>query len=408
MVLFCPIKYGSTESWAARPQGGNRHLGYDWDAFNRMLGIAGDRRGGSGNTAWVTDAWSEAYLYRADGLRVQKVYANSMDDPEQTSSAYDYNHVRNDTTWRYGYDGQMCNWEDYTLVDPTTGNPGVVDLTRYGLGARGVDLISAKRTTSETENDPLMTAVTSDPVLGSTNERVSFPIYDGHGNTIATLSRTGTGYAVANENHYDAWGKVRYDGGTGSSGQILNPDQRYCGNLGHKYDSTNGLIYMRARYYEAETGRLISEDPARDGANWYGYCDCDPVNQVDRTGRSKDVLEATADAVEKLLKYLQDQGLPVPKTAEKIAKIVNAAIQMCALKDGAVASYAFAQTMFAIAPGMLAFETLLPGLGGPASIACYAIGAASLGISCVCAVGILLTMRNVMLDLYTMDAMDPE
>ena len=32
----------------------------------------------------------------------------------------------------------------------------------------------------------------------------------------------GTGYAVANEKHYDAWGKVRYDGGTGSSGQNLD------------------------------------------------------------------------------------------------------------------------------------------------------------------------------------------
>jgi RHS repeat-associated protein len=81
------------------------------------------------------------------------------------------------------------------------------------------------------------------------------------------------------------WGKVRYDGGTGSSGQILNPDHRYCGSLGHKYDSMNGLVYMRARYYEAETGRFISEDPANDGANWYSYGSNIPTKYVDASGK---------------------------------------------------------------------------------------------------------------------------
>jgi RHS repeat-associated protein len=115
--------------------------------------------------------------------------------------------------------------------------------------------------------------------------RNPFQNHDGHGNTIATLSRNGTGYAIANEKHCDAWGKVRYDGGTGSSGQILNPDQRYCGNLGHKYDSTSGLVYMRARYDEAETGRFISEDLARHGANWFRFVSNSPCARVDPTRR---------------------------------------------------------------------------------------------------------------------------
>ena len=42
---------------------------------------------------------------------------------------------------------------------------------------------------------------------------------------------------------------------------------------------------MRARYYDPAIGRFISEDPARDGLNWYGYCDANPVNLVDPEGR---------------------------------------------------------------------------------------------------------------------------
>jgi hypothetical protein len=42
---------------------------------------------------------------------------------------------------------------------------------------------------------------------------------------------------------------------------------------------------MRARYYEPGSGRFISEDPARDGLNWFAYCDNDPVLNVDATGK---------------------------------------------------------------------------------------------------------------------------
>jgi len=120
---------------------------------------------------------------------------------------------------------------------------------------------------------------------GVARDRVSFPLYDGHGNTIATLARNGTGYSIANVKRYDVWGKVRSDSSVGSSEQILNPTQKYCGNLGHKYDATSGLTYMRARYYEAETGRFISQDPARKGANWYVYCSNMPTINVDPTGK---------------------------------------------------------------------------------------------------------------------------
>jgi RHS repeat-associated protein len=62
----------------------------------------------------------------------------------------------------------------------------------------------------------------------------------------------------------------------------------YCGNLGHPTDPENGLIYMRARFYEPWTGRFLSEDPARDGSQFYIFADNAPTANVDSTGKSSE------------------------------------------------------------------------------------------------------------------------
>lgn len=43
---------------------------------------------------------------------------------------------------------------------------------------------------------------------------------------------------------------------------------------------------MRARYYDPEIGRFISEDEGRSGTNWYAYCNNSPVGLVDPSGNS--------------------------------------------------------------------------------------------------------------------------
>jgi RHS repeat-associated protein len=107
------------------------------------------------------------------------------------------------------------------------------------------------------------------------------PLYDGHGNMIATLTKGSGGTCQVSARRYaDPWGVTRVGASTGP------PDQRYCANLGHRQDDESGLTYMRARYYEPTTGRFISEDPARDGANWFGYASNDPIGNVDPGGHS--------------------------------------------------------------------------------------------------------------------------
>ena len=208
------------------------------------------------------------YRYRQDGLRVAKIgglaSTGSVELEEESSSYWDEDLADNSPTWRYSYDGQMPVWEDYYRYEG--GHYMVWDVTRSTLGGRGIDMIERQRMSDKENPNP------------GTASRV-FPLYDGHGNTMGELARTGaTSYAVGNLRKYDAWGNSRLN--SASSGF-----HGYCGNLGHKEDPESGLTYMRARYYEPGTGRFISQDPAYDGINWYGYCAGNPVDRVDSTGK---------------------------------------------------------------------------------------------------------------------------
>lgn len=167
-----------------------------WDALNRM-------------TSFTASSATTNYAYRADGMRVSKAAGTQ--------------------TVTYGYDGQMGVEECLTDTGTSSNNY----TTRYGLGARGIDRI-------ETTN--------------SSGTSAAYPIYDAHGNTIATIAKAGSGsYSLGTLRSYDAWGGVLSGSTTGS------PSGRYCANLGHVQDDETGLIYMRARYYERDPDASLAK-----------------------------------------------------------------------------------------------------------------------------------------------------
>ena len=73
---------------------------------------------------------------------------------------------------------------------------------------------------------------------------------------------------------------------------ILTICFKYCGEY---KDSSLGGIYLRARIYNPGTGRFATEDPARDGMNWYVYCGNNPVMFIDPTGKSPGDLFSNPD-----------------------------------------------------------------------------------------------------------------
>ena len=56
---------------------------------------------------------------------------------------------------------------------------------------------------------------------------------------------------------------------------------RYCEEY---YDKLTKNTYLRARYYRPSAGRFLQEDPAKDGLNWYSYCNGNPIKYKDPSG----------------------------------------------------------------------------------------------------------------------------
>ena len=62
----------------------------------------------------------------------------------------------------------------------------------------------------------------------------------------------------------------------------LNPEDGQF--TGKKYDPGTGLVYFGGRFYDPEIARFINQDPAKQGLNWYEYCNSNPLRNIDTNG----------------------------------------------------------------------------------------------------------------------------
>ena len=119
---------------------------------------------------------------------------------------------------------------------------------------------------------------------------VYYYIFNEHGDVTQLWSQSGTCKASY---EYDAFGIER-----DPDNEDENPF-RYCGEY---YDSSSGIYYLRARYYDPATSRMLSEDSVWSSKvklangqeiddplslNLYTYCHNDPINFIDPSGHDR-------------------------------------------------------------------------------------------------------------------------
>jgi RHS repeat-associated protein len=93
----------------------------------------------------------------------------------------------------------------------------------------------------------------------------------------AVTSLSNSAGTLANTYTYDSFGKL-----TASTGTLTNPFQY----AGRESDTETGIYEYRARYYDENVGRFITEDPIGfgGGEDFYSYVRNNPVRYVDPSG----------------------------------------------------------------------------------------------------------------------------
>ena len=146
------------------------------------------------------------------------------------------------------------------------------------IGRRESKTVNGKTTTHRWDGSNIVSEAGENPtvyymginlIAQKDNAGISYYQYNAHGD-ITGLENTKTKMLTRYE--YDAFGGSKEVTGT------------VYGYNGQYTDKETGLIYLRNRYYDPETGRFTQEDPVMDGLNWYAYCGNNPVNFFDPSG----------------------------------------------------------------------------------------------------------------------------
>ncbi len=256
-------------------------ISYTYDArSNRLLtaggnGFAYDDEGRLTNGYGATYAFDDEHRLTEIGNDVRFTYDGRGNRVEA---------VRNGIVTRYIYDagGNLLAEAD-----------GENRITRYYIYGRG------------------LTAMTTP------DERTYCYHYNAVGSTIALTDDAGN---IVNSYAYDSFGKI-----TDRQEQVGQPFT-FVGQYGVMTEP-NGFYYMRARYYDPQVGRFISEDPiGLDGGdvNLYAYAGNNPIMGVDPWGLCTERDGLIYDSSGRLVgeQGLEDPGLFDPLNFISVGGIV--------------------------------------------------------------------------------------
>jgi RHS repeat-associated protein len=217
---------------------------YGYDALNRI------------ETVKSTKGNNDSYSYDFRGNRKANYEKTDLLTPENVSYSYDelnrLNNVNKDgsqTSFDYTADG-------YRFVKQTGNETTFYVYDKNGRLNAEVEVVTDGTTLFFY---PIANYIWGpDRVLAKLDNLTGnryYYIYNGHGDVVQILDTAGN---IVNSYDYDMWGNFITKDET-----IHNPFTYF----GQTYDESTGLYYLRARYYDPLTSRMLSEDPKWHSGN---------------------------------------------------------------------------------------------------------------------------------------------
>ncbi len=264
---FCWMDSGEVPAMVAKDS-----TAYLWDAVGNphQMFVPMD----AGNR--ISSYRGYAFEYDLDGNVTRKYLASNASTFDQRlwwSSLGELDSVRTlragvPSTVRFGYDGWGRRVRKTTAAGTTR---YVYDGDHVVLELNGSGGVVAEYTYNPGVDNPHSVR---------RGGKTYYYLTDGPGNVTGLVELPGG--TLTNEYRYGPFGEAE----TVREG-VPNPFRF----TGREYDAETGLYFFRARYYDPEIGRFLSEDPAglAGGINVYAYAG-DPVNLRDPSGMTPDCL----------------------------------------------------------------------------------------------------------------------
>ncbi len=268
---------------------GSWYFNYDKNGNLVARGTSATASNGADFNAWAfsqTDGELWTYEYDLQNRMVKASYSGkgSANIKERGRYVYDYRGLLVKKTYQ--------NYNPSDLVEVANEETAKPVTEFYEYTADGRVIYNELQEESNTNKTTYIWANTT--LWCEVNQGVLYYHQTDHlGTTEVVTDQNGT---VVWESGYEAFGSVLSERGASS----------FCPSYtGKFFDKASGLYYFNARWYDSELGKFTSQDPIRDGVNWWNYCNSSPLTFIDSTGlRGKDIStnSYSEERVEKLMK----------------------------------------------------------------------------------------------------------
>ena len=333
---------GATGNRTGATEQTGRTLTWNYDGIYRLTSeaVGADPSGGNGEVDYTLDPVGNRTSVNSSLPGVQSVTLASFNlDDWLSPETYDANGNTTTTGGKtFAYDSENH------LVSM---NGGAVTMIYDGFGnrvAKKVGNVTTKYLVEDDVNPTGLPQVFEESVNGvvqrthtyglqriSENQQIqgtwtpSFYGYDGFG---SVRQLTDLNAIVTDNYNYDAFGNLLSSPGPTPNNYLYR---------GEQYDSDLGLYYLRARYYNPQTGRFLSRDPF-DGyiddpvtLHKYLYADGDPINGWDPTGWEDLIAVGEIDAKESTA-----ENAELEEVAERVECILNTEADVLEVIDEAL------------------------------------------------------------------------